>query len=137
MDIQFIVFVVIAFIVIVYLSARQIRHARVTVLRPDIGTKCALTSIRGDTCVLNEYRPCQPGSYDQCTNNVPPASKCVCSNQRGFELCDKDLQISDACYMKEYDLMPNLDIEAKYSNDSSLPRVNRYVVDTTPHDIVD
>lgn len=126
---------------IVYLNVfyqSKPRHLEVDIVRPGVDKKCALTTIRGDTCQRNEYRPCSKvGSYEQCTNNVAPASKCVCSNQRGFELCDPELQISDKCYMDEYFKRPNLEMEIQYKGDSLLPRVNRHPVELTPFDEID
>lgn len=127
---------------LIYLNAyypHRIRNIDLKVIRPNVDKQCALPkAIRGDICQRNEYRPCSKvGSYEQCTNNVRPANKCICSNQRSFELCPAEFHISDSCYMNEFNRRPDLDMEIKYSDDNSLPRVNRHSVEISPFDILD
>ena len=140
MELAFLAFIVLivagSLIYLTLFYEPRIRNVDLKVIRPGVEKRCSMKTIRGDTCQQNEYRPCSKlGSYEQCTNNVRPASKCVCSNQRGFELCDA--QISDRCYMDEFFRKPDLEMEVKYSNDNSLPRVNRHSVEITPFDQVD
>lgn len=93
---------------------------------------CRLCPIRGDTCYLNEYKPCNMASYKQCTNNFMPPSTCQCKTQRGFELCEKNLQMSEACYMNHYNLKPNMNIDV--INSEKYPRVNKHNIPYTPFD---
>jgi hypothetical protein len=100
--------------------------------RETVAQKCHLCKIRGDICYHNEYKPCPMSSYKQCTNNIYPVSKCLCKEQRSFELCEKDIQMSEACYMHHYNLKPDLNINVKYSE--KYPRVNLYNIPYTPFD---
>ena len=100
--------------------------------RESIARKCHLCTLRGDTCFLNEYKPCNTGSYDQCTNNFMPVNKCSCKEQRSFELCLSDLQMSESCYMKHYNLQPDLKVDVIH--EKKYPRVNIHNIPYTPFD---
>lgn len=100
--------------------------------RERVADTCHLCTIRGDTCYHNEYKPCPMSSYKQCTNNVYPVNKCLCKEQRGFELCEKNIQMSETCYMKHYNLKPDMNIDVKRSE--RYPRVNMYNIPYTPFD---
>lgn len=100
--------------------------------RETVAKSCHLGVIRGDTCFKNEYKPCNTGSYEQCTNNFMPVNKCSCKEQRSFELCLSDLQMSECCYMKHYNLQPDLKVDVKH--EKKYPRVNIHNIPYTPFD---
>tara|TARA_B100000575_G_C23142124_1_gene665021 strand:- start:2445 stop:2939 length:495 start_codon:yes stop_codon:yes gene_type:complete len=90
-----------------------------------IGQECSMNTLRGDVCLESKEEICpRKPSYKQCTNNNMPLSKCQCNNP-GFELCPKNLQYNEKCFMKKYRQMPDLTIYPSFPKSHTRVNIRR------------